>query len=262
MNRIARAIPHCVPIFAWIAAIVAMPNSPAHAETVQILAAGAVQGAIKRIEPAFLAASGHRLHALFDTVGALRDRVLAGHGADVVILSAAGMQALGKAGRIDPQTVVDLGTISVALAVRKGAAAPDVSSSPEALKRTLLAAASIAYADPARGATAGAHFAHVIERLGIADAIKARVRVLGFGGDVIEGVARGELAIGISQSSEIAAHPGVTLAGHLPAPFAHQTRYLAAQLNDAPAKAEAFLLFLRGPQGRAALTAMGFAPPP
>ena len=105
--------------------------------------------------------------------------------------------------------------------MRKGAQVPDVAS-PDALKQALLSASSIAHADPARGATAGAHFARVLEQLGIAEQVKARVTVLPFGGDVIAEVARGRFEIGVSQSSEIVAHPGVTLAGRLPAPYGHQ----------------------------------------
>ena len=77
-----------------------MPVSVAMAESVRVLAAGAAQGAIRQLEPAFASATGHKLDAAFDTVGALRDRVLAGEKADVVILSEAGMAALEKAGKV------------------------------------------------------------------------------------------------------------------------------------------------------------------
>jgi hypothetical protein len=120
---------------------------PATASEVRVLAAGAVQAAVQRLEPA-IAARGHKLVARFDTVGALRERVLAGEAAEVVILSEAGMAALAGAGRIDVGSLIDLGATSVALAVRKGAEVPDVSST-DALKRVLLAASSIAHADPA-----------------------------------------------------------------------------------------------------------------
>ena len=79
------------------------------------------------LEPALAAPAATSFVATFDTVGALRERVLAGEAADVVILSEAGMAALAKAGRIDAGSLIDLGTTSVALAVRKGAAVPDVS---------------------------------------------------------------------------------------------------------------------------------------
>ena len=121
-------------------------------EAVRVFAAGAAQGAVLRLGPAIEAASQTKLDAVFDTVGALRDRVLRGDAADVVIVSEAGLAALEKAGRITGPAI-DVGSISVALAVRKGARVPDVAS-PDALKQALLSAGSIAHADPARGATA------------------------------------------------------------------------------------------------------------
>jgi molybdate transport system substrate-binding protein len=241
---------------ALLAALIA--TAPAAAQDVRVLAAGAVQAAVQRLEPA-LTASGHKLLATFDTVGALRERVLAGEAADVVILSEAGMAVLAKSDRIDAGSLIDLGTTSVALAVRRGEAAPDISS-PDALKRALLSAASIAHADPARGATAGAHFAGVLQRLGLAEELRGRIVVLGFGGDVIAGVAEGRFAIGVSQSSEIVSHPGVVLAGRLPEPYAHHTHYRAAKVMGAGPSAETFLGLLTGPQGRAALQAIGFGP--
>lgn len=243
-----------------LAAVVAICASAplVEAESVRVLAAGAAQGAIHKLEPALMVATGHTLEAVFDTVGALRDRVLAGEKADVVIVSEAGMAALEKAGKIVPGASVDLGSIAVALAVRKGAPVPDVASSPEALKRTLLAAKSIAHADPARGATAGTHFARVLGQLGIAGEIQPRITVLGFGGDVVEGVAQGRFEIGVSQASEIVAHAGVTLAGSLPAPYDHRTRYVAAKPAGAGPQADAFLKFLQEPVARAAFGAIGF----
>lgn len=127
------------------ACIVGGAASPASAaETLRVLAAGAAQGAVLRLKPAIADASRAKLDAVFDTVGALRDRVLRGDVADVVILSEAGLAALEKAGKIAAGPVADLGSISVALAVRKGARVPDVGS-PEAFKRALLSAVSIAH---------------------------------------------------------------------------------------------------------------------
>ena len=250
-----------VPGIALVAAgLVLAAIVPVRADVVRVLAAGAVQSAIRQLDPAFTAATGHTIEARFDTVGALRDAVLAGAPADIVILSEAGIQALAKASKIDERSIVGLGSTAVALAVRKGAAVPDVSS-PEALRRSLLAAASIAHADPARGATAGAHFARVLDRLGIAGEVAPRVTVLPFGGDVIGSVAEGRFEIGVSQSSEIVTHAGVTLAGHLPAPFELRTPYLAAKGSGAGPGANAFLALLQGARGRAALAAIGFTEP-
>ena len=230
------------------------------ADDVRVLAAGAVQSAVRQLEAGFAAASGHTLKPEFDTVGALRNRVLAGERVDVVILSEAGMGALDAAAMIDARSRIGLGSTAVALAVRKGAAVPDLSSA-DALRRGLLAASSIAYADPARGATAGAHFAGVLDRLGLADEIRSRVTVLPFGGDVIKAVAEGRFEIGVSQSSEIVAHADVVLAGPLPPPFDHRTRYVAAKGVGAGPGADAFLALLQSGSGRAALMTIGFGEP-
>ena len=242
------------------AVLLCLAAFPARADEVRLFAAGAVQAAVRQLDASFQAQSGHTLNAEFDTVGALRDRVLAGARADVVILSEAGMAALETAAKIDSKSVVGLGNTAVALAVRKGALLPDISSA-EALRRSLLAAASVAHADPARGATAGAHFARVLDRLGIAGEMGPRVTVLPFGGDVIKAVAEGRFEIGVSQSSEILTHADVVLAGRLPAPYDHHTRYVAAKAAGAGPGADAFLAVLQGGTGRAALAAIGFTEP-
>jgi molybdate transport system substrate-binding protein len=200
---------------------------PAAAAELAVYAAGAVKAVVSELAPEFEAASGHRLRFAFGTVGALRDRVLAGEAADVVVLSEAGLEALARQGKAQREDAAPLGAIEVGLAVRKGAPAPDISSEA-ALRAALLAAASIGWADPARGATAGTHFARVLDRLGLAETVKAKSVVLPFGIEVIDKVAAGEIALGVSQSSEIATNPGVTLAGTLPAPFALRTVYTAA----------------------------------
>jgi molybdate transport system substrate-binding protein len=243
-----------------IAGIATLMSGQVRAETIRVLAAGAVQAPIRQVEPAFSAATGHKLEAVFDTVGAVRQRVLAGDSAGVVILSRQAMDAVASAGKIEAKSLLELGGVTVALAVRKGGTVADISS-PEALKRVLRAARSIAHADPARGATAGTHFARVLEGLGIAEEVKPRVTVLGFGGDVIDGVAQGRFEIGVSQSSEIVAHPGVTLMGSLPPPFDHRTDYLAGAGAGAGPGAQAFMRFLQEPHSRAAFSGSGFDTP-
>jgi hypothetical protein len=92
-------------------------------------------------------------------------------------------------------------------------------------------------------------------------AIFRGLTILPFGGEVVEGVAQGRFEIGVSQSSEIVARPGATLAGALPAPLDHRTGYLAAKTVAAGDAADVLLEFLRAPQSRAAFAAMGFAAP-
>jgi molybdate transport system substrate-binding protein len=237
------------------------PSQAAAAENLRVLAAGAVQGALLQLQDDIEVATGAKLDAAFDTVGALRDRVLAGESADLVVLSEAAVTALEKAGKVSGAKVAHIGIITVALAVRKGAAIPDIST-PAALKQTLLSVRSIAQADPARGATAGTHFARVLGELGIASEIKDRITVMPFGVEAVAGVAEGRFEMAVSQSSEIVANPGVALAGPLPAPYAYRTRYLAVQVGADQPRVTAAIAFLQTPAARSVFARFGFTPDP
>ena len=263
---------------ALVALGAAFGAASARADEVRVFAAGAAKQAVQSLAPAFEAATGHRIVAHYDTVGALRDRVLAGQpGAttDVVILSDAALTALRGAGQLlgpgsanNPPTSlpssrpgnVALGKVVVALAVPASAGAPDIGTEA-ALRQALIAAPSIAYADPARGATAGTHFAKVVQALGLTEAINSKTTVLPFGVDVIAAVAEGRFALGVSQSSEIMQHHGIRFAGGLPAPHALATGYGAALASSSAAGAQ-WLAFVAGPQGTAAFAASGFVAGP
>jgi len=235
----------------------------ARADEVRVLAAGASKHAIETLVPAFERASGHKLRASYDTVGAQRDRVLhapAGAAADLVVLSDDALRQLREAGKLAAEAAVPVGTVSVSLAVPAGQPVPDISDAAH-LRETLLAATSIAYADPARGATAGTHFARTLDALGIRDAVAAKTTVLPFGVEVIEAVSQGRHALGVSQSSEITQHAGVRLVGPLPPPYARGTGYSAALASDG-AGARALLEFLRTPEAMKAFRDSGFIDAP
>lgn len=242
-------------------ALCALPT--ARADEVRVLAAGAAKHALESIAPAFERASGHTLRASYDTVGAQRDRVrqaAPGTGADVVILSDAALQALRAAQRLQPGPAVDVGRVLVSLAAPASQPEPAAIGDAAQLRAALLAASSIAYADPARGATAGTHFAKVLDALAIRAQVADKLTVLPFGVDVIAAVAQGRYALGVSQSSEIMGHPGVRFVGALPAPYAQATAYGAALASDSAA-GRALLAFLAQPLAQAAWRESGFAAP-
>lgn len=233
----------------------------AQADELRVLAAGAAKHAIEALAPGFERASGHTLHASYDTVGAQRDRVMQaapGTIADVVVLSDAALKQLADAGRLQPQPPLAFGKVLVALAAPANAPAIDIADA-EHLRAALLAAPSIAYADPARGATAGTHFAKVLDALGIREQVAPKATVLPFGVDVIRAVGEGRFALGVSQSSEILAASGVRYVGPLPPPHVRATAYGAALASDRPA-ARAFIDYLATSPAREALSASGFMP--
>ena len=203
--------------------------SRAAAAEIVLFTAGAAKKLVSRITVPFTQATGHRIKAIFGIVGAQRERVEKGERPDVVILSSASVAQLSKLGLIDDTSIRDVGDVEVGLVIAasenaQGKSAPGIST-PQASRATLLAAKSIGYADPARGATAGAHSAKVLTTLGINDTMANRTRVLLFGEEVIEAVAAGKFELGVSQSSEIVQHQGVRYLGALPPPYQLGMRY-------------------------------------
>ena len=223
----------------------------------RILAAGAVRLAVEGLGPAFGARAGHRVEMVVDTVGAIRDRALAGEKADVVLLSAPALKALDEKGRLAPGSIRIIGRTGVGLAGPKGGPAIDVST-PDALRTALLAAPTIGYADPARGPTAGIHFHAVLQRLGILDQVAARTVLRPTGIEVVDAVAAGQVALGASQVTEIAAHPGARLVGLLPESLQLWTAYGVAVLAPGSDAASAFVGSLFAPEGEAAFRRIGF----
>jgi len=242
--------------------LVVAATATARAADITVYAAGAVQSAVLDTKTAFETASGHRLTFVFGTVGALRDRILAGEAADATLLSVAGIEALEQKGAARKGMSVIVGSTGPGIAYRAGAPKPDVSS-PEALKAALLAAKSVSYGDPTKGATAGIHFSKVLGELGIAEAIKPKTHLVPFGVEGIERVAKGESELAVSQATEILANPGTRLAGSLPAPYQIGTVYAATgvQSTKVPDAVAAYLRFLLSAETVAKFRANGFAEP-
>lgn len=189
--------------------------------------AGAAQAALRDPIARFEERRGVRILLDFGPVGRMKQRILAGEAVQVVVLSRPAIADLAAQGRVVASTVSDIGTTGVGIAVRKGAARPDVSTA-DGLRRTLLAAASLSYGDPAHGDSSGIHFASVIERLAIREALAGKTILAASGVDVVDRVARGEAELGATQSSVIRANAGVELAGMLPGDLQHCTTYAIA----------------------------------
>jgi molybdate transport system substrate-binding protein len=154
-------------------AIGMMDGAAAEAAEIKVLTSVALTSALDELAPQFERATGNKLTIGYGLISDIRKRIVAGETADVVILSRPAMEDLQKQDKIAPGSVTDVVETPVAVAVRAGAPKPDISSA-DALKRSLLAAKSIVYADPAKGGASGVHFAHVVEQLGIAEQLKSR----------------------------------------------------------------------------------------
>lgn len=190
------------------------------------------------------------------TVGALRDRVLAGERPAVILVSEAAIGALAEKGLVRRHCVLPIGRTGTGLAVRDGAPRPAISTA-EQFKAALLAAESIAWADASSGATAGRHFEGVIAALGIEAPIRAKAKLVRFGVEAVEACSRGEVELAVSQTTEIVNRPGLSLLGEFPPPFALSTGYAAAAVEESDL-ALATMARLASPVARAALDAIGF----
>ena len=221
-----------------------------------LLAAGAVKSALEALLRDDAAWRGPRPRVEFGTVGALRDRVLAGETPAVAVLSAEAMETLVARGRAVPDGVVALGRASIGLARHDGVPARPIDTL-ERFRDALLAARSVGWAGGAHGATAGRHFEHVLDTLGIAAAVRSRGRVFAFGVEAVAACGRGEVELAVSQGTEIVGRPGVSLLGSFPVPHGLSTRYAAAALSDTE-QARAILDTLSSQKGRDALRASGF----
>jgi molybdate transport system substrate-binding protein len=233
--------------------------SDAGATDIKVLTAGAFKQVVLAMVPDFERASGHKVTLDNDTVGALAKRIAGGEAFDVAILSPAAIDTLVKEGKVAPGGVA-LARVGVGVVVKAGAPRPDIST-VEAFKRALLAAQSVAYIDPAAGGSSGIYVAGLLDRLGIADAVKPKARLIK-GGAVAEHVAAGEAEIGIHQISEILPVQGAVLVGPLPDEIQNYTVYAAgvgAAARDGEA-AKALVAFLAGPASVPVLQAKGMEP--
>ncbi len=206
--------------------------------TLSILSGGAAQGLVRALEADFTRGSGVRLDATFGAVGAMRARLAAGHPTDVVILTAAVLAALVGEGVVRAGTLTDLGGVETAIAVREGERAPAVADAA-GLTAALSGAGAIYFPDPEQ-ATAGIHFARVIEKLGLAERLRGRLRAFPNGATAMAALAQAAEPnpIGCTQVTEILATPGVTLVAPLP-PGCDLTTLYTAGVVTASANPEA-----------------------
>ncbi len=211
--------------------------------TLKLFSGGAAQGLVRALEPDFNAASGLGIDGVFGAVGAMRARLEAGEPADVAILTAAIMAALEQAGLVTPGSLTEIGGVETAIAVRNSDRAAAVTDG-ETLRAALLAADAIYMPDPQQ-ATAGIHFAGVMERLGIASEVAARLRTFPNGATAMAALAGApeQRPIGCTQVTEILATPGVMLVTALPPGHDLTTLYTAGILKAAaePEAAQALL---------------------
>jgi molybdate transport system substrate-binding protein len=220
-----------------------------------------VRSAAEELFRGFETASGHKLTVTWGTAPMLVKRIEGDESADVLILSCAGIDHLKAHGKIAPGSDVTLAGSGVAIAVKAGAPKPDISTA-EALKRALLACKAVAYSEPSAGGASGVYFAKLLERMGIAEAMKPKTKYPPAGGFSAELLLTGEAELAVQQKPELLHVKGCEIVGFLPGDL-NLVTYFAAGIMPASknaAVAKALIDFLRSPESKAAFKTKGLDP--
>jgi molybdate transport system substrate-binding protein len=225
---------------------------------VKFLSSNAVKTVVEELAPQFEKATEHKLKITFGATAPLKAQIDKGEPFDVTALTNSAIDALISEGKVTAATRADLARSGIGLAVKKGAAKPDISTT-EAFKRTLLAASSIGYVE--QGAS-GVYLKALFERLGIAEQLKPKLKFLPPSNPAAHAVANGETEIGMTQISEILPYAGAELVGPLPADIQLTTVFSAGVATAAkePAGAQALITFLKAPAAAAVFKAKGLDP--
>jgi molybdate transport system substrate-binding protein len=225
----------------------------AGAAEVRVMISGGLSAAYNALVPVITAYGP----SMGTTANAIPVRLERGEPADVLILVGYALGDLIKQGKVVPGSRVDLVKSKIGVAVKSGAPKPDISS-PDALKRALLAAKSVAYSDSASGVYISTE---MFERLGIANEMKDKARKIP-ATPVAEIVAHGDAEIGFQQISELKPVAGIDIVGPLPDELQKVTVFSAgiASVSKEPEAGRALIKFLASPAASAAVIQSGLEP--
>jgi molybdate transport system substrate-binding protein len=244
-----------------IAAILWLQGTAGAAE-VHVMISGGLTAAFNALVPEFERTTGHKVVTAYGpsmgtTTNAIPVRLERGEPADVLIMVGYALGDLIKQGKVVADSRVDLVNSKIGVAVKAGAPKPDISS-PDAIKRALLAAKSVAYSDSASGVYISSE---MFNKLGIADAMKDKARKIP-ATPVAEIVARGEAELGFQQISELKPVAGIDIVGPLPDDLQKVTVFSAgiASVSKEPEAGKALIKFLASPAAKDAILRSGLEP--
>jgi len=227
------------------------------AAEIKVLASGATEEIINEIVPAFEKASGHKVAIAFTGTANIKKRIAAGEAYDLVIVGSLVIDGFIHQNKIVPNSRTDLMKSGVGAAVKARAPKPDIGTS-EALKKTLLAAKSIGYSS----GPSGEYMVSLVERMGIADQIKPKMKQAPSGTRISTMIDSGEAEIGFQQISELIHEKGIDYLGPLPPEIQNVTVYSAGLHTGSrePEAANALVKALKSPDAVGIIKAHGMEP--
>lgn len=244
-----------------LAVILLLGNSYiASAQTeITLLAPRPISEPLEKLITGFESKTDYKVKPTWGSGLGTKQQVAKGEALDVSIMFAPFPEALAS-GNVVNSSATTLARLILALAVQKGAAKPDISTA-EATKRTLLAAKSIISVDPAQG-SAGVAAVAALQKLGIADQVKAKMKFVPNGGVVQTSVAKGETEIALGPYISDMSNPGLDVAGPLPLEASTPTDFVGFVSTHAkdPKAAKALLDYLSSPDAAKVYRAAGMEP--
>jgi molybdate transport system substrate-binding protein len=229
----------------------------AQAAELKLLASAATKEAYLELLPQFEKATGHKVTAAWSSTPDIQKRIAAGEAADLVILGNSGTEELIKQGKLVPGSRANFAKSGIGVAVRSGTPKPDISSA-DAVKKSVLAAKSVAYSAGA----SGIYLVSMFQKLGIGDQVKSKTVAVKPGEPVGEVVARGDAEIGFQQMSELIPVKGIENLGPLPAEIQNITVFsggIHSGTKEADATA-ALAMFLTAPAATPTIKKHGLEP--
>ena len=237
-------------------ALLLVQGLAAEAAEVKVIAGVAMRAMMGELGPQFERAMGHKLVIWYGHAGSIPRRIKAGEAFDLLVSGSLGLDEYTKQGKIAADTRTGIARVGMGVGARAGAPKPDISSA-DAFKRALLNAKSVTY-NP-EGAP-GIHLAGVLERLGIAQQMKAKTKPVAKG--VVQAVADGKAELGFAFTNEVLSVRGAELVGPFPPELQRYTLFTAGVATAAkqPEAAKALIKFLRSPAAVAVIKAKGMEP--
>ncbi|HVA15693.1 MAG TPA: substrate-binding domain-containing protein [Stellaceae bacterium] len=227
---------------------------------ITLIAPGGIRAALQQLLPIFEQATGHKVAPTFASGGATKAKTVAGERFDVPVLQPPLVSVIAS-GNVDARSETPLATVSVVLAMRAGAAQPDISNA-EGVKRLLLTVPSIACPNAAAGAACGVSFEATLTKLGITETVAPKIKPAPSGWEAIKMLARGEVELGITFESENDPDPDVAMLGALPREISTPTGFVAFvhARSPEPKAATALVQFLGSAAAAKIFRACGMTP--
>ncbi len=229
------------------------------AADLKVLSVPALKSALDVLGPPFERETGHKLIVNYAGSSDLIRQIDAGTPYDVALVWPALIDRLLKEGKIIEGTRTGIARVAIAVAVKKGAPKPDISTT-DAFKLALINARSVSHSTEG---SSGVYFKSLLQRLGIADIMQPKLRPVPGGPLVVGPVARGDVELAVITTPYIVLEPGAELVGPLPDELQQYVVYTGGVAVSTPemAGAKTLLSYLTAPAAAAVLKSQGLDPP-